>query len=42
MGSAELRTLLCYRLAEIDEPGYSGTVQRLLHSKARPFCLTAL
>lgn len=41
MGSAELRSLLAYGLAEIDEPGYSGRVHRLFLSEARPMCLTA-
>lgn len=40
MGSADLGTLLRYGLAEIAEPGYSGTVLRLLRSETRPHCLT--
>ena len=41
MGSADFAALQRYGLAEIDEPGYSGTVQRLFLSEARPVCLTA-
>jgi predicted acetyltransferase len=41
MGSVDFRTLQRYGLAEIDDPGYSGTVQRLFLSEARPICLTA-
>jgi predicted acetyltransferase len=40
MGATDLRTLLRYGLAEIDDPGYSGRVHRLFLSEARPVCLT--
>jgi predicted acetyltransferase len=41
IGSADFRALLAYRLAEIDNPSYSGRVHRLFQSEARPICLTA-
>lgn len=41
MGSADVRSLLGYGLAEIDDPNYSGVVHRLFLSEARPVCLTA-
>lgn len=40
MGSADLRTLLGYGLAEIDNPEYSARVHRLFLSEVRPVCLT--
>jgi predicted acetyltransferase len=40
MGATDLRALQAYGLAEIDDPGYSGSVQRLFLSEARPICLS--
>jgi predicted acetyltransferase len=40
MGAADLRALLAYGLAEIDDPDYSGSVVRLFLSEARPSCLS--
>lgn len=40
MGATDLRALLAYGLAEIDDPDYSGEVQRLFLSEARPSCLS--